>query len=114
MKKIDPITGKLHNRIVYGGPDNLRYLPNVCDQKEPICALHRFADGRDNNEGKLRSQCMLCDDCHVPLCNKYFHLFHTVKNPKQLKAEVIRATKITEKLKTSKKQGTSNKYYYFS
>ena len=113
-KTLDPITGKLRNRIVYGGPDNLRHLPNVCDQKEPICALHRFAHGRDNNEGKVRAQCMWCDDCHVTLCIKCFHLFHTIKNPKQLKAEVIRATKITAKLKTSKKQGTSNKSYYFS
>ena len=57
-KTLDPITGKLRNRIVYGGPDNLRHLPNVCDQKEPICALHIFSHGRDNNEVKVRAQCM--------------------------------------------------------
>ena len=102
-KYIAPITGKLRNRIVYGGPDNLRPLPNICEHKETICALHIFAHGRDNNEGKVRAQFMWCDDCNVTLCIKCFHLFHTIKNPKQLKAEVIRATKITAKLKTSKK-----------
>lgn len=96
---LEPITGKLRNRIVYGGPNNIRHLPVVCDQKEPICALHRYAHGRDNNEGKMRAQCMWCDDCHVTLCIKCYHLFHTIKNPKQLKAEVLRATKISAKLK---------------
>ena len=57
---------------------------------------------------------MWCDDCHVTLCIKCFHLFHTIKNPKQLKAEVIQATEITAKLKATKKQGTSNKSYNFS
>ena len=42
------------------------------------------------------------DDCNVALCVKCFHLFHTVKNPKQLKTEVIRQTKITTKIKTAK------------
>ena len=45
---------------------------------------------------------MWCNDCHVVLCIKYFHLFHTVKNPKQLKAEVMRETKITLTIKTGK------------
>ena len=88
-KTLDPITGKLHNIIVYGVPDNLRHLSNACDRKEPICDLHIFAHERDNNEGKVRAQCMWCGDCHVTLCIKYFHIFHTIKNPKQLKAEVI-------------------------
>ena len=45
---------------------------------------------------------MWCDDCQVVLCIKCFHLFHTVKNPKQLKAEVVRQTKITTTIKTAK------------
>ena len=45
---------------------------------------------------------MWCDGCHVILCIKFFHLFHTVKNPKQLKAEVVRQTKITMAIKTGK------------
>ena len=99
---LDPVIGKLRNRIVFGGPDNLRHLPVQCDLKEPVCALHRYAHGRDNSEGKVRAQCMWCDDCQVVLCIKCFHLFHTVKNPKQLKAEVVRQTKITTTIKTAK------------
>ena len=99
---LDPVIGKLRNRIVYGGPDNLRHLPVQCELKEPLCALHRYAHGRDNSKGKVRAQCMLCDDCQVVLCIKCFHLFHTVKNPKQLKAEVVRQTKINTTIKTAK------------
>ena len=45
---------------------------------------------------------MWCDDWHVVLCIKCFHLFHTVKNPKRLKAEVTRQTKITTTIKAAK------------
>ena len=30
---LDPVIGKLRNRIVYGGPDNLRHLPVPCELK---------------------------------------------------------------------------------
>ena len=99
---LDPVIGKLRNRIVYGGPDNLRHLPVQCELKEPVCALHRYAHGRDTSKGKVRAQCMWCDDCNTVLCIKCFHLFHTVKNPKQLKAEVVRQTNITTAIKTGK------------
>ena len=37
---LDAVTGKLRNRLCYGGPDNLRHIPVKCLQKEPSCALH--------------------------------------------------------------------------
>ena len=93
---LHPITGKLRNRLCYGGPHSLKHIPVKCLQKEPLCALHRFAFGRDSNSGKLRAQCMWCNDCNVVLCISCFEKFHVVKNPNQLKAEVIKATKIRD------------------
>ena len=52
---------------------------------------------------------MWCDDCQVVLCIKYFHLFHTLKNPKQLKAEVVRQTKITTTIKNAKTKNNNAK-----
>ena len=100
---LDPITGKLRNRLCYGGPHNLRHIPVKCSQREPLCALHRFAFGRENSSGKLRAQCMWCNDCNVILCISCFEKFHIVKNPKQLKAEVIKETKIRDSAKKRKR-----------
>ena len=84
--------------------DQITYvtLPAQYETKEPICDLHRHAHGQENPEVKVREQCMWCDDCNTTLCIKCFHLFHTVKNPTQLKAEVIQQTKITSIIKTAK------------
>jgi hypothetical protein len=100
---LDPITGKLRNRLCYGGQHNLRHIPVKCLQREPLCALHRFAFGRENTSGKLRAQCMWCNDCNVILCISCFEKFHIIKNPKQLKAEVIQATKIRDSAKRRKR-----------
>ena len=64
--------------------------------------LYIDAHERDDSEGKVRAQCMWCDNCQVILCIKYFHLLHAVKNPKQLKADVVRQTKIKTIFKTVK------------
>ena len=91
---LDPIIGKLRNRLTYGGPDNLRHLPVKCTHlQEPLCALHRYSFGREDNRGKYRAQCMWCHDCQLVLCLTCFEHFHTIKNPKQLKQEVIRSAK---------------------
>ena len=104
---LDPFIGKLRNRLVYGGPDNLRHIPIKCMQQDPICALHRFEFGSSDNKGKMRAQCMWCNDCHVVLCISCFEKFHTVKNPKQLKAEVMRATDLATKITGKKKEDTT-------
>ena len=100
---LDPITGKLRNRPCYGGQYNLRYIPVKCLQREPLCALHRFAFGRENTSGKLRAQCMWCNDCNAILCISCFEKFHIINNSKQLKAEVIQATKIRDSAKKRKR-----------
>jgi len=96
---LDPVTCKLRNRLCYCGLDNLRHIPVKCLQQEPLCDLHRFAFRRNDNKGKIRAQCMWCNDCHVILCISCFEHFHTIKNPKQLKTEVIQATNTTQKIK---------------
>ena len=55
---LDPVTCKLRNRIVYGGPDFLRHLPIQHELKEPVCDLHAHAHGRGTREGKVRTQYM--------------------------------------------------------
>ena len=100
---LDPITGKLRNRLCYGGQHNLCHIPVKYLQREPVCALHRFAFGRDNSSGKLRAQCMWYNDCKVILCISCFETFHIVENSKQLKAEVIQATKIRDSAKKRKR-----------
>ena len=106
---LDPVIGKLRNILVYGGPDNLRHIYIKCMQEEPICSLHRFAFGRSDNKGKMRAQYMWCNNCHVVLCMSCFGKFHTVKNPKQLKVEVMRETNLTTKTTAKKKEATTKK-----
>ena len=106
---LDPVIGKLRIRLVYGGPDNLRHIPIKCMQQEHICTLHIFAFGRSDNKGKMRAQCMWCNDCHVVLCISCFEKFQTFKNPKPLKAEVMRGTNLTTKITVKKKEDTTKK-----
>ena len=76
---LDAVTGKLHNILCYGGPDNLNQIPVKSLQKEPLCALHRYSFDRGDHRGKNRAQYMWCNDYNVILCLFCFEHFHMVK-----------------------------------